>query len=425
MKDFEKFRTFFERFRTDFEFMPAYRAGIFGWINSAPPLVMLPVKPTLVYLPTLNNNQMIRIPSVISRLAFILLLVFLFNLLSAQDTTITYMRDEEGRIREHNVDFKTMKLDVKFDVKQGKVIGDVTYQFKPIQYIVDTLFLDAPGINIKTALLDGKPVPFTTDSAGLTLKFDTRIDWNKEYKLEISYDATPRKGLYFIGWNVDAKNPDNDHYFTRKQIWTQGQGEDNRYWFPSFDNVNDKMLTETVITFDSNYVVISNGALKDKKANADGTYTWHYAMNHPMQSYLVMIGIDKYAHKDYKSKNGIVSRQYYYSDRPETAAPTYQHSDEMMNFLVEQTGFAYPWTSYANVPVQDFMYGAMENTTATVYGDFLLNDESMIFERPYVAVSAHELTHQWFGDCITDTVRHTTGCTKALLPISASSLCAK
>src|SRR3989337_2673526 len=47
------------------------------------------------------------------------------------------------------------------------------------------------------------------------------------------------------------------------------------------------------------------------------------------------------------------------------------------------------------------MYGAMENATATVYGDFFFVDERSFLDRNYVAVNAHELAHQWFGDFVT------------------------
>ena len=43
------------------------------------------------------------------------------------------------------------------------------------------------------------------------------------------------------------------------------------------------------LTFDTLYTVISNGVLKDKKKNTDGTATWHYAMSKPMVPYLIMI----------------------------------------------------------------------------------------------------------------------------------------
>ncbi len=332
---------------------------------------------------------------------FFLLLSFTSSA-ADQDSTICYLRDPGGRIREHNADFTRMLLDVKFIPKQGKVIGKVKYDFRPIQYVMDSLFLDAPSIAIKKVLVNGKETKFTTDEQGVTIRFGQSLDWNKQYKLEISYEATPHKGLYFIGWSVTDSNTAHDPYFTRHQIWTQGQGIDNRHWFPCYDDVNDKLITETTITFDTAYTVISNGVLKSKKKNTDGTFTWNYAMSKPMVPYLVMLAIDKYAYKDYKSKNGIVSRQYYYSDRPETVEPTYAYTAEIMDYLVREFGVAYPWETYANVPVQDFMYGAMENTTATVYGDFLLTDSRASVERTYTAINAHELTHQWCGDYITE-----------------------
>jgi aminopeptidase N len=320
----------------------------------------------------------------------------------AQDSSICYLRDHDGRIREHNVDFTKMLLDVKFNTAEGKVFGHVKYDFRPIQYVTDTLFLNAPGIDIKKVLLNGKEATYKTDKDGLIIQFLPALDWNKQYKLDITYEATPRKGIYFIGWNVNEKNTTNDFNFTRKQIWTQGQGIDNRHWIPCYDDVNDKMITETRITFDSAYTVISNGVLKSKTLNKDATATWHYAMSKPMVPYLIMIAIDKFAYKDYRSKNGMVSRQYYYSDRPQVVEPTYRYSAEMMDWLSSELQVKYPWETYCNVPVQDFMYGAMENTTATVYGDFYQQEARALLERNYVATNAHELTHQWFGDYITE-----------------------
>jgi len=334
-----------------------------------------------------------------------LLFIFLLSSLLAfshSDTSICYLRDPGGRIREHNVDFLTMQLNLGFNTLEAQVIGNVKYEFKPIQFLIDTLFLNAPNIDIKSVKVNGLSTPFSMNKDGLIIRFSSALDWNKTYKLDIDYIATPRKGLYFVGWNVTDKNPTNNRYFTRKQIWTQGQGIDNRHWIPCYDDVNDKLITSTTVTFDSAYTVIANGALKKKTKNSNGTTTWSFAMDKPMVPYLIMIAIDKYAYKDYKSKNGMTSRQYYYANLPETAVPTYQYSAEMMDWLSSELQVAYPWQVYSNTPVQEFMFGAMENTTATIYGDFSLNDNRGVLDRFYLSTNAHELTHQWFGDYITE-----------------------
>jgi aminopeptidase N len=314
------------------------------------------------------------------------------------DSVLYSMSDVDGRYREHNCDFTNISLDVHFAPKDGKVFGQESLLFSPIQPAIDSVYLDAPGISIKKLLLDnqGDNVTYQSTKEGLIVRFPKqKLKWGERHSLDIEYEATPRKGLYFIGWH-DEKN------LSRKQIWTQGQGIDNRHWFPCYDDVDDKVITETTITFDSAYTVVSNGTLMSTRINADGTKTWHYAMNKPMAPYLVMIAIDKYKWKDYKSKNGITSREYYYGDHPEVEAPTYKYSAEMMDWLANEIGVPYQWPGYSNTPVQDFMYGAMENTTATVYGDFYQLDARAGLDRPYYGVNAHELTHQWFGDYITE-----------------------
>ena len=340
----------------------------------------------------------------ISRVIKKLLICIAFSILlcsyshaASLDSVVSSLTDVDGRYREHNCDFTNISLDVRFVPKNGRVIGKETLLFSPIQPLIDSVYLDAPGISVSKVLLDEKSqnVSFESTKDGLIIRFPDKLRWDEKHSLYIEYEATPRRGLYFIGWN-DEKN------LSRKQIWTQGQGIDNRHWFPCYDDVDDKVITETTITFDADYTVVSNGTLVDSKNNSDGTKTWHYAMTKPMSPYLVMIGIDKYKWKDYKSDNGITSREYYYADMPQVEAPTYQYSKEVMDWLATEIGVPYQWPSYANVPVQDFMFGAMENTSATVYGDFYMQDLRGNFDRPYVGVNAHELTHQWFGDLITE-----------------------
>ena len=339
-----------------------------------------------------------KIFNVINKLFSTLVLSFLFfsfSHASVSDSALVKMSDVEGRYREHNCDFTNISIDVRFVPKEGRVIGKETLLFSPIQPEIDSVYLDAPGISVKKLLLDKVAVKFDTTKEGLIVRFGKKLKWEEKHSIYIEYEATPHKGLYFIGWN-DEKN------LSRKQIWTQGQGIDNRHWFPCYDDVDDKVITETTITFDSAYTVVSNGNLLSTKINPDGTKTWHYAMNKPMAPYLVMIAIDKYKYKEYKSDNGIVSREYYYADQPQVEAPTYKYSKEMMDWLAKEIQVPFQWPVYSNTPVQDFMFGAMENTTATIYGDFYMQDSRGNLDRPYLSVNAHELTHQWFGDYITE-----------------------
>jgi len=336
-------------------------------------------------------------------LCALLFLTFISAASFSQTKTTTFLADPKAGAREKNFDTEHLLLEISFEPEQGIVKGKVTHTFIALQQETDTLFLDAPGIEILSAQLDKKAVEFSTSKDGVTIKPEKPLTWDAtKHQLVLEYKSTPRKGIYFIGW--DEPEPANPNpYSVRKQIWTQGQGVDNRYWIPCFDDMNDKMVTEVKVTFDKNYRVLSNGELLAEKNLPDGkNKLWHYKMPHQHAPYLIMLGIGKYDVKQLKSKSGVTIDCWYYPEFPERVAPTYRYSAEMMDWMEKEFGVAYPWNKkYAQIPVQDFMYGAMENTTATVFGDFYFIDERAYLDRNYIGTNAHELAHMWFGDYVT------------------------
>lgn len=321
------------------------------------------------------------------------LLILMAVFVHGQSQKKIYYFDKNEVPREHPLDFQHLKLEVSFEPKEGKVIGKVTHDFKVLAWEADTVFLDGPGIKITSALLDGEKLNYHVRSEGFVFDFGKKLKSGESHQMQIEYTATPTKGIYFIGWN-DFSNR------SRKQIWTQGQGIDNRHWIPMYDMPNDKVTTEVIVSVESNFKVLSNGDLLSQKKDKSGKTTWHYKLKKPHPTYLIMLGIGEYEIKQTKSPSGVPMNFYYYPDQAHKVEPTYRYSEDMMRFMEEETGVAYPWGAYSQIPVQDFLYGAMENTSATVYGDFYFVDDRTYLDRNYVRVNAHELAHQWFGDYI-------------------------
>ncbi len=325
----------------------------------------------------------------------ILLLILYANVpLKAQDT-LCYLDDVNRFPRERFVDFQEMNLQLSFVPDSGKVIGTVIHTFKALRSNVDSLYLDGINLTIVDAVFQGQPANFTAKKAGIVFRFDSTLALGSTYTLTIEYTATPRKGIYFIGWDDPTGR-------CRKQIWTQGQGIDNRHWVPMFDDMSDKISTTVAVTFDKDYEVLSNGFLEGAASTSETEKTWIYRMARPHAPYLMMLGIGKYAINRERSSSGVLLNQYYYPDQKETLEPTYRYSKQIFDFLENEIGIPYPWGGkYSQIPVQDFPYGAMENTTATVFGDFFCVDEKSFNDANYVYVNGHELAHQWFGDLVT------------------------
>ncbi|WP_242132392.1 M1 family metallopeptidase [Aestuariivivens marinum] len=300
------------------------------------------------------------------------------------------------------VDFKTAEADIGFDISQKKIYGEASYVFNILKD-VDSIYLDAVDMRIMRVRMHPKNNKSDFIGRGEVVNdYDGKKIWLiHKFKKGQSYQITffffknnPQKALYFIDWDA--------HSATSGQVWTQGQGKYTSNWLPSIDDMTDKIEFDLSITFDSDYEVIANGKLTNKQIN-ESTTTWHYDMQEPMSSYLVALAIGKYNKKVAYSKSGIPLEMYYYPEDSNKVEPTYRYTKRMFDFLEEEIGVPYPWQNYKQVPVKDFLYAGMENTSTTIFSDSFVIDSTAFVDKNYVNVNAHELAHQWFGNLVTET----------------------
>ncbi|HLT32724.1 MAG TPA: M1 family metallopeptidase [Aquaticitalea sp.] len=286
------------------------------------------------------------------------------------------------------MDFKKSKVDVVITPGAKVVSGTVTYTFDVLKP-TDSIYLDAIRMAFSEVKLNGNSMTFSNDNSKLWIK--NRFEPSANNEISFSYKAQPKIALYFIDSNEG-----------NKQIWTQGQGKYTSNWLPSVDDMNDKIEFDLSVSYDKGFEVVANGELVNVE-EFDSTKTWHFNMDKPMSSYLVALAIGKYNKKTETSKSGIPLDYYYYPQDSLKVEPTYRYSKQMFDFLEEEIGVPYPWEIYKQVPVKDFLYSGMENTTLTIFSDALVTDSIGFNDRNYVNVNAHELAHQWFGNLVTAT----------------------
>ena len=291
------------------------------------------------------------------------------------------------------VDFLECKAEVMPLPLKKKVKGNCTYIFI-MKEAVDSIYIDAKKMTFDNVYLSNRKAAYkvTDDKIWLFKNFKK----GNKYSVSFNYEAKPKKAMYFIDWEHQ------EHPLVNPQIWTQGQGKDNSNWIPSFDDMNEKVVFDLSITFNKNYSVITNGKLL-KVGETPNFKHWHYDMQQPMSSYLLAIAIGKYAKKTEMSSSDIPLEMYYYPKDSLRVEPTYRYTKRMFDFLEEEIGVPYPWQNYKQIPVKDFLYAGMENTSATLFSDTFVIDNTSFIDKNYVNVNAHELAHQWFGDLVTET----------------------
>ncbi|MEL1240309.1 M1 family metallopeptidase [Flavobacterium flavipallidum] len=285
-----------------------------------------------------------------------------------------------------NIDFTSVVAHLQLNTVEKSISGKVDYAFTVLKP-VDTLKIDAQNMQISVIELNHNKVAFVNSGKQLLIVYPFQKGKNQ---ISFEYKATPKQTLYFTG-----SEKEND-----LQIWTQGQGKYTSHWFPSFDDVNEKVVFNLEISFNSNYQVISSGVLKQKN-NIDNRTIWTYQMDKPMSSYLLMLGIGRFDKKTILSKSKVPLELYFEPKDSSQFEPTYRYSKRIFDFLEKEIGVKYPWKVYKQVPVRDFLYAGMENTSATLFATRYVVDSIGYVDRNYTNVDAHELAHQWFGDLVT------------------------
>ncbi|TCK64791.1 aminopeptidase N [Winogradskyella wandonensis] len=296
------------------------------------------------------------------------------------------------------VDFKKLDAFITIIPDSSKVKGSLTYHFEILKD-TDSIFIDAKhmtfsdyklietGVHTDVEIID---VEYVNDDSHLIVRNNFKA--NSSYELKFKYSAKPKKALYFLKRNE------------KWNIWTQGQGKYTSNWLPSFDDVNEKVEFDLSFSFKRGYKIFSNGKKVEEMTIFDPEfYIKKFDMQKPMSSYLVALAIGKYDVKKETSKSGIPLELYYYPEDSLKVEPTYRYTKQMFDFLEDEIGFTYPWQNYKQVPVHDFLYAGMENTSLTIFSDAFVVDSTGFNDKNYVNVNAHELAHQWFGDLVTAT----------------------
>ena len=322
------------------------------------------------------------------------------------------------------------KLWVSFDWQKSQLIGKAELLVKPYFYSTNMLYLNARGMEIKsvsvsrmifnqgTIIEKGKKKSVQTESYvtqtssynydhdSVKINLGSLFTKDDKYKVTIEYISKPNelksggsnaisddKGLYFI-------NPTGSDPNKMPQIWTQGETQSNSAWFPTIDNPTEKMTNEIYMTVDDKYTTLSNGLLTDSKKNADGTRTDHWVMDLPHAPYLVMMGVGEFKKVTDEPWNGKEVSYYVEKEYEPHAKAIFGKTKKMMEFYSTRLGVPYPWQKYAQIVARDYVSGAMENTSATLHGDFVCyqTTREIIDGAKGESTIAHELFHQWFGD---------------------------
>jgi aminopeptidase N len=290
--------------------------------------------------------------------------------------------------RPRTFDLRHQDTRLRVDWARHALVGTTTLTIAGLNAPLQTVTLDAVNMTISGVTnAQGAPLRHAYDKRALTITLPNTLEPGATATVTVNYETVrPQKGFYFVD--------------RARAFWTQGETEDTRYWVPTYDYPNDKTTWEFRLIVPRGQKALSNGRLVGTRETAEGS-EWHWTLEHPASTYLMSAAGGTY--EMLRDKHGAIPVNYWtYPDSVDAAWRGFGKTPRMMEIFEARTGVRYPWTKYDQIVAPDFIFGGMENVTATTQ-----NDNSILWPRsaePHQSsdgLVSHELAHQWFGNSLT------------------------
>jgi len=301
-------------------------------------------------------------------------------------------REEASAIERRNFDVSHYAIDLVLFPQRRSIEANCRVEFRPVGGDVDSIRLDLLGLEVKGVQdEDGNSLDFDHVGDALTVRFGSALLAGEPAEVTIAYGGRPITGMWFSGVGADGDSP--------SQVFTQGQAEDNRGWFPCLDQPYERATSEVRVTMPADWIGVLPGERVDvTREGATRTEHWRMDVEHP--SYLVSVVAGEFISID-GEWDGVPLQFVVEPQYREWVEASFHETDEILTFLSDYTGVRYPYPKYSQVCVANFPWGGMENISATTLTPLTLGDARRTRDAQSTGLVAHEAAHQWFGDLFT------------------------
>ncbi|HEX6536024.1 MAG TPA: M1 family aminopeptidase [Gemmatimonadaceae bacterium] len=297
----------------------------------------------------------------------------------------------EGEVHERRArtyDLLHQVVRVRFDWARHAVVGSTTLRLAALDRPIATVPLDAVAMTVR-AVRDagGRALHYTYDGRTLDVSLARSLAPGARTSITIEYETVrPKKGAYFID--------------RRHVVWTQGEMIDTRWWIPTYDEPDDKTTWEMYIRTARTERALSNGRLAGSRRVGD-EIEWHWVLDEPASTYLMTAVTGDFVVLEDRWRDVPIG-YWTYPDSVQAAWRGFGSTPRAVRLFSARTGVDYPWAKYDQVAAPDYIFGGMENVTATTQSDDgILHPAWAEPQANAEGLVAHELGHQWYGDLLT------------------------
>jgi aminopeptidase N len=287
-------------------------------------------------------------------------------------------------------DIEHYALDLAIDPGARTLHGTCTVQLFARDPDVVAVELDLEGLRVASVReVGGAELPFEQRAGRLAFWIPEPLRRGSSASYAITYGGAPAKGLWFSG--VVGNKP--------TQVFTQGECQDARWWFPCVDEPWERATHELRVTLPAGWKAVAAGR-RVERSESPGLVVEHWKMDVAHPAYLTTLVAGELVEQT-SMWDGTPLSFLADTDSAPLMDTSFDETDDVLAFLSSATGLRYPYAKYSQAAVENFPFGGMENISATTLTETALVDERARNDGGMEGLVAHEAAHQWYGDLLT------------------------
>ncbi|MEN8815336.1 MAG: M1 family metallopeptidase [Nonlabens sp.] len=299
-------------------------------------------------------------------------------------------------------------LDVKVEPEKKFISGSntVTYKVLESQQVMQ-IDLQEP-MKITRVLGNNKELSVIKEGNAHFITLEKEQNAGAKNSIQIFFEGNPRqaKNAPWDGGFSWKKDRNGNHF-----IATSNQGLGASVWWPCKDHMYDEPETgmTIAITIPQGLTAVANGRLTDESSKDDGTKTFVWLVENPINNYGVNINIGDYANfsEVYEGEKGVLDMNYYVlKDNLEKAKEHFKDAPKMMKAFEHWFG---PYPFYEDsFKLVEVPYLGMEHQSSVTYGNQYMNGylgsdlSGSGWGMKFDFIIIHESGHEWFANNITN-----------------------
>jgi aminopeptidase N len=308
------------------------------------------------------------------------LLISLFPFVSAQD----------GYIRNINADVIHYEFGVTINDTTNRIEGRTLIKIR-FKSKADTVSFDLKAVNS-----DGKGMCVTKVSSGtldvtwkhgkdrLAVFFTNTVEQNDTLDFIIEYSGIPADGLIISINKFGNRTFFADHWPDRAHNY-----------LPCIDHPYDKATVDFIITAPDTYRIVASGVLIEESDLAGNMTLTHWSESVPLATKVMTFGAARFAVHSAGTVNDVPVWSWVYPENRLEGFSDYSVAVRPLGYFSRIIG-PYAYEKLANVQSKT-IYGGLENA-----GTIFYYENSVTGQGRAEGLIAHEIAHQWFGDCVTE-----------------------